>query len=185
MTDLFPRAGFLRSGYDRNQVDEFFARARAAYERPHMDEQAMSALDIRRAAFDLKRGGYKTAPVDDALDRLEAAFAQRVREQYVRAHGHDAWMRVLAERAQVLYPRLRRPHGERFRHPDRGKKGYSAAEVDALLDRLIAFFDTGAPVTADDLRTATFASKGGKKAYDERTVDVYLARAIDILLGAS
>lgn len=185
MSDLFPRAGFLSSGYHRAQVDEFFARARAAYERPHMDEQALSALDIRRAAFDLKRGGYKTGPVDDALDRLEAAFATRVREQYVRAHGQEAWMQVLAERAQVLYPRLRRPHGERFRHPDRGKKGYSAKEVDALLDRLIAFFDTGAPVTAEDLRTAAFSLESRKKAYDERTVDVYLARAIDILLGAS
>ena len=145
MTDLFPRAGFLRTGYQRSQVDEFFARARGAYERPHMYEQAMSALDIRRAAFDLKRGGYKTSAVDDALDRLEAAFAARVREQYVRAHGQDAWMQVLAERAQVLYPRLRRPRGERFRHPDGGKKGYSAAEVDQLLDRLIGFFDTAPP----------------------------------------
>lgn len=185
MTDLFPRAGFLSTGYQRSQVDEFFARARGAYERPHMDEQAMSALDIRRAAFDLKRGGYKTGAVDDALDRLEAAFAARVREQYVRAHGQDAWMQVLAERAQVLYPRLRRPRGERFRHPDGGKKGYSAVEVDQLLDRLIGFFDTGAPVTAEELRGATFSLKSRKKAYDERTVDVYLARAVDILLGAS
>lgn len=185
MKDLFPRAGFLRNGYDRVQVDEFFARARGAYETPHMDEQALSALDVRRAAFDLKRGGYKTPAVDDALDRLEVAFAARVREQYVRAYGQDAWMQVLSERAQVLYPRLRRPRGERFRHPDGSKKGYDAGEVDALLDRLIAFFDTGAPVTADDLRAVTFRLKRRKKAYDERTVDVYLARAADILLGAS
>ncbi len=185
MKDLFPRAGFMRTGYHRGQVDEFFARARGAYERPVLEEHTLTALDIRRAAFDLKRGGYKTAAVDEALDRLESAFASRVREQYVRAHGHEAWMGVLAERAQVLYPRLRRPAGERFRHPARLGKGYSAEAVDALLDRLVAFFDSGASVTPEELRAATFPHKRGGKAYDERTVDVYIARAVDILLGAS
>ena len=34
MRDLFPRAGFMRTGYHFGQVDEFFERARAAYERP-------------------------------------------------------------------------------------------------------------------------------------------------------
>ena len=79
------------------------------------------ALDVRRAAFDLKHGGYKTAAVDTALDRLETAFAKRAREQFVRAHGQEAWMKQLAQRAQVLYPRLRRPKGERFRPPGRSR----------------------------------------------------------------
>ena len=185
MTDLFPRAKPWRTGYHRAQVEELFARARAAYERPTMDEQAMSALDVRRAAFDLKRGGYKVAAVDEALDRLEVAFSTRVREQYVRSHGQDAWMQLLAERAQALYPRLRRPAGERFRRPGGLAKGYAVAEVDEILDRLTAFFDRGAPVTAEELRGVIFARKRGKKAYDERTVDVFIARAVDILMGAA
>ncbi len=186
MSDLFPRGGFLRTGYAVRQVDDFFARARAAYERPILDEGAVSSHDVRRAAFDLKRGGYKTAPVDEALARLEVAFATRSREQYVRAHGQEAWMRVLAERAQVLYPRLRRPRGSRFAHP-RGLfgKGYSATEVDAILDRLVAFFDTGAPLAPEELRAVLFSRRGGKRAYDERVVDAYLARAGDILQGAA
>ena len=185
MTDLFPRVKFWRTGYHRPQVEDLFARARAAYERPTMDEQALSALDVRRAAFDLKRGGYQVAAVDEALDRLEVAFSTRVREQYVRAHGQDAWMQLLAERAQALYPRLRRPAGDRFRRPGGLRKGYATAEVDEVLDRLTAFFDRGAPVTADELRNSIFARKRGRNAYDERTVDVFLARAVDILMGAA
>ena len=72
MNDLFPSAGFMRRGYHRGQVEAFFTEARAAYERPMLDDQALSSLDVRRAAFDIKRGGYKCVAVDSALDRLEA-----------------------------------------------------------------------------------------------------------------
>jgi DivIVA domain-containing protein len=184
MRDLFPRAGFLRTGYHLGQVDEFFDRARAAYERPMLDDGGLTALDVRRAAFDLKRGGYKAAAVDAALDRLEAAFATRAKEQYVRAHGQDAWMAQLAQRAQVLYPRLRRPKGQRFRQPVKSRYGYDAREVDALIERLIAFFDTGASLTPEELRHATFKRRTKRGAYDERTVDAFVARAVDVLMGA-
>ena len=184
MRDLFPHAGFMRTGYHLVQVDEFFDRARAAYERPMLDDVGLSALDVRRAAFDMKRGGYKTAAVDSALDRLETAFATRAREQFVRVHGHDAWMTQLAEQAQVLYPRLRRPKGQRFRQPVKSRKGYDAREVDALLERLIAFFDTGELLTPEDLRHTTFKRRGKRGAYDERTVDAFVARAVDVLMGA-
>ncbi len=184
MRDLFPRAGFMRAGYHLVQVDEFFDRARAAYERPMLDDEGLSALDVRRAAFDIKHRGYKTVAVDAALDRLETAFSTREREQHVRAHGHDAWMNELADRAQVLYPRLRRPKGQRFRQPVKSRRGYDAREVDVLIERLIAFFDTGEQLTPEDLRHATFARRGRRGAYDERTVDVFLARAVDVLMGA-
>lgn len=184
MTDLFPRASFLRQGYRRSQVDAFFAQARAAYERPALDEHAMSTFHVRRTAFDLTYRGYKMEDVDLALDRLEAALSTRLREQFTAAYGQAAWMQMLGQRAQSLYPRLRRPLGQRFAHPAGGKKGYDAREVDALLGRLVSFFDTGAPVTADELRVATFARRGGKGGYDERTVDVYLDRAVEILQGA-
>ncbi len=184
MRDLFPRAGFMRTGYHLGQVDQFFERARAAYERPMLDEGGLSALDVRRAAFDLKRGGYKTSAVDSALDRLETAFATRAREQFVRAHGQEAWMNELAHQAQVLYPRLRRPKGQRFRPPAKSHHGYDAREVDALLDRLIAFFDAGESVTPNDLRNATFKRRSKRSAYDEPTVDAFIARAVDVLIGA-
>lgn len=183
MTDLFPRTNALRLGYKHEQVAEFFDEARVAYERPGSPDSALSPLDVRRAAFDLKHGGYSTAAVDAALDRLELAFATRTRDIYVHAHGKDEWMRHLAERAQVLYPRLRRPAGDRFEHPSSLKQGYDVRQVDAIMVRITAFFDGGQPLDADEIRAIVFVSKRGTRAYDERTVDAFLARTVDILLG--
>ncbi|WP_062377230.1 DivIVA domain-containing protein [Demequina pelophila] len=182
MTVLFPKVSAAKLGYRPDQVEAFFDRARAAYERP-TEGESLAALDVRRTAFDLKHGGYETASVDAALDRLEVAFVQRTREMYVRTHGQDAWMQDLAERAQTLYPRLRRPAGDRFAHPGGLGKGYSVADVDELLSRVTSFFDRGAPLTAEEVRATTFRQSRGSRAYDEGTVDAFLARLVDILLG--
>ena len=183
MSDLFPRAKRTRHGYHSGQVEQFFQRARAAYERPGAPGEDMTTEDIRGAAFDLKRGGYSTSAVDSALDRLEVAFIKRTREAYVRAHGQDAWMQELAQRAQVLYPRLRHPRGKRFAPPKGLRGGYDRKQVDALLDRITEFFDSGTPLTPDEVRAVTFKRRGKLRAYHERTVDAYLARTVDILLG--
>ncbi|WP_084075711.1 DivIVA domain-containing protein [Demequina sp. NBRC 110052] len=183
MSDLFPRAGRVKSGYRRDQVDGFFSSARESYEHP--SGATMTALDVRRAAFDLKRGGYTTSAVDAALDRLEQAFATRARDQYVRAHGQEAWLQDLAARAQVLYPRLRRPRGERFARPSGVSAGYDAKAVDDVLDRITGFFDRGEPLTAADIRGVAFARRPKWSAYDERVVDAFLARTVDILLGVA
>ncbi|WP_084127195.1 DivIVA domain-containing protein [Demequina sp. NBRC 110054] len=183
MADLFPRAGVLKIGYSRDHVDAFFTAAREAYEAS--DGGSMAALDVRRASFDLKRGGYATQPVDAALDRLEQAFSTRARDSFVRDHGQQAWFAELASHAQVLYPRLRRPHGERFARPSGLSGGYEAKAVDDVLDRMTAFFDKGEPLNVEDLRSLTFKRRPKWQAYDERVVDAYLARAVDILLGVA
>ncbi len=184
MSDLFPKAGALKLGYHKGQVDAFFTSAREAYERPALEEGAMTSFHVRRAAFDLRRGGYAMADVDQALDRLEAALSTRLRDQFVAQYGQQAWMQMLAQRAQVLYPRLRRPRGQRFAKPSGLRRGYDVKDVDALMGRLVAFFDKGAPITPDELRTATFRRRSGRGGYDERTVDVYLDRAVEILQAA-
>ena len=55
--------------------------------------------------------------------------------------------------------------------------------MDDLLDRLAAYFDEAGELTADEIRTATFRPKRGKKAYAEGPVDAYLGRAVEILLA--
>lgn len=177
---MFPRVGRWSRGYDPEQVDEFFARARVAYEGPL--EASLRGDDVRGVAFDLVRGGYAPSSVDGALDRLEGAFVRRERAAFVGKRSQQEWMAMVAERATTLYPRLVRPAGARFAPPEHGH-GYAAEDVDAVLDRLVAYFDAGASLTSGELRTATFRSARGDRAYAEGPVDAFLARAVEVLLA--
>lgn len=179
MEGLFPTVGRWASGYDREEVEEFFERAKGAYEN---GADAMTSEDVRTAAFDLVRHGYDPAAVDAALDRLEGAFIQRDRTEFVTASGQDAWMEQVAERATTLYPRLVRPVGQRFAPPERGR-GYDRDAVDEVLDRLVDYFDSGAALSASDLRTVTFPAAPRSRAYAEGPVDAFLDRAVDVLLA--
>ncbi|QOR72083.1 DivIVA domain-containing protein [Ruania alkalisoli] len=180
MEGLFPSVKGWANGYDQDEVEEFFADARAAYE--GAESAAMSAEDVRRVAFDLVRGGYEPAAVDAALDRLEGAFVQRARADFIAVHGQEAWMEQVAERATTLYPRLVRPAGERFAPPERGR-GYAAAAVDELMDRLVRYFDAEHALSAAELRHASFPRAGRSRAYAEGPVDAFLDRAVDVLLA--
>lgn len=180
MNAMFPPAGRSRTGYDRQQVEEFFTRARAAYESGR--GEGFDEKDVRAAAFDLVRDGYATASVDAALDRLEAAFVQRRRTTFISAKGEPAWMDHIAELATTLYPRLLRPAGQRFRAPERGR-GYDREAVDAALDRVAAYFDDGAELSAAQIRATTFPSARASRAYHEGTVDAFLDRTVEVLVA--
>ncbi len=181
MSDSFPRVSFFSKGYDPRAVDEFFKDARRAYEGGVPAEQ-FNAEQVRMATFRLKRGGYKIAAIDAALNRLEAAFVHRERADHIAVNGEAAWFQKVAERATTLYGRMLRPRGERFAHP-KGEPGYDAAEVDIVVDRLEAFFNQGREIRPDDVRLAVFKPARGKKAYAEGPVDAYLGRAVEILLA--
>jgi DivIVA domain-containing protein len=178
---MFRTVSKFKRGYDRDEVDEFFAHARQLYERA--PAEALNSTDVRRVGFGLVRGGYVTSAVDAALDRLEQAFVARARAEHVGKYGQKAWMDNLGERARTLYGRLGRSDGDRFSPPKRSNQGYEPADVDALCHRLVGYFDNGVTITAAEVRTATFRSRRGKNAYDEDSVDSFLARAVDVLLG--
>ena len=153
---MFRTVGKLRYGYDPDQVDAFFTHARRAYEGDR--GEPLGGSDVRRAAFDVVRGGYATSSVDAALDRLERAFAARQRSEFVAAPGPQAWMEQVAGQARTLYERLRRPDGERFAPARRGEQAYAAEDVDALLLSLSA--EMGASKAAAEAARMT----GGRKA---------------------
>jgi DivIVA domain-containing protein len=178
---VFRTVSRLRSGYDPGEVDTFFDHARRAYE-DGVDD-TVTARDVRAAAFDLVRGGYVVGPVDAALDRLEAAFVARARERFVARHGQAAWMSQLADTARTLYGRLNRPDGERFAPAGRGEPAYDRADVDALCHRLVDYFDRGQPLTAQEVRQATFGHRRGAGGYAEAPVDAFCRRAVEVLLG--
>ena len=150
---MFRTVPRLRSGYATDEVDEFFDVARRAYEGRG---DKLTGRDVRTMAFDIRRGGYASGAVDAALDRLEAAFVARARQEFVAAHGQQAWMDQLADGARTLYGRLTRPDTQKFAPAGRGEHGYEPADVDALCHRLVAYFDRGEPLTAQEVRSATF-----------------------------
>lgn len=179
MSDMFPRAGLFKPGYRREQVEHYFETAHEIYDAGELEE--MDSEGVRTVAFDVVRHGYKTDAVDAALDRLEAAFLQRRRADFVAANGRRAWMDEVAQLATTLYPRLLRPTGERFA-PAR-KRGYAKREVDALMNRIAAYFDSEDTITSADVRSAVFTAARKSKAYDEESVDRYLARVVEVLLS--
>lgn len=181
MSTIFSTVSKFRTGYEQDEVDEFFDHARRVYE--GTAEGRLTSTDIQTSMFDLVRGGYHTGEVDAALDRLEGAFIARQRAEYVAAHGQQAWMNALAERARTLYGRLGRPDGEKFAPAERGKPAYDMDDVDDLCDRLVAYFDRQVPLTASQVREATFGRVRGSAGYAEGAVDAFFARAIEVLLG--
>jgi DivIVA domain-containing protein len=70
----FPRARRNQLGYKTTEVEEFLQLARRAYDgRPQRDDPQLDAERIRLTAFAMQKGGYSTAHVDAAMERLSAA----------------------------------------------------------------------------------------------------------------
>lgn len=165
-------------GYSAEEVDEFMARARAAYE----SGAGMPLRDIRDVSFALTPGGYDPAAVDAALDRLEDAFAAAERDRYIEAHGEDAWYELLAERAEPLRARLSRPDGKRFREPAHSSAlGYRKSDVDGLCEQLTSYLDGENPMSVHEVRTKTFSGAHGTDGYDEAQVDAFMDRVTEIM----
>lgn len=168
-------------GYAPADVDAFLRDARAAYDLDPSAEPILSSDDIRRVSFPLVRKGYSTSHVDAALERLEDAFALRERERSLDTVGRRRWLAETRETAQVLVNRLSRPAGERFTRAGRFTQGYRVEDVDALAVRLVAYFETGAAVDVDTVRTAVFRSQRG--GYVEEQVDRVLDAVVDVMLA--
>ncbi len=181
MSSMFTTVSRFRTGYSPEEVDAFFAEARAVYEGE--GAASLTAKDVREVAFALVQGGYSWDSVDSALDRLEAAFVARERAEFVARQGQEAWMGRMAELARSLYPRLTRGDGKRFAAAESLKSGYAKEDVDALCRRLISYFDKGQPISSKEVRAAAFRRRRGSAAYAEASVDAFLSRATEVLLG--
>lgn len=178
----FHRVGRLNQGYDVEQVDAFFTRARIAYEQG-ATRSTVTSQDVREVGFDLVRGGYDVGQVDSALDRLEDAFARREQETLRTRLGTDVALERLTARARSLRGRLTRPDGERF---DRGSglaPAYDPADVDELCHRLLRYFDDGDPMSVDEVRRAVFRTRRGARGYAEPQVDAFLDRVVEVMVA--
>jgi DivIVA domain-containing protein len=179
VSSTFPRVRKGR-GYDTAEVEEFLENARRAYQAPN-GQGGLSSERIRGTAFALKRGGYDPGTVDAALERLEDAFATRERQAEIDRVGDQAWYQQARGVAQTVLDRISRPRGQRFRRHSWFTTGYSVREVDGLADRIRRFFQTGIPLTADDLRQTAFHPQRG--GYDEAQVDAVLDATVRVMLA--
>lgn len=182
MSTTFPRTRRSKRGYTIAEVEDFLQEARTAYSAPVTANVGIDAKAIRTIAFSFEKGGYSTAHVDAALERLEDAFATRERERaFAQPGGDAAWYGNARSTAQVILDRLDRDYGHRFVRVGTLSGGYNVRDVDALADRLVDYFQKGVPVSVDEVRTAVFRpAKGG---YQESQVDLLLDTVVDVMLA--
>lgn len=181
MSTMFPRASRSVLGYDVEQVEGFLDEARRAYGGDPLDAGEVTAARIRHVAFAMQKGGYETGPVDEALERLEDAFAGREREIGMAARGKADWKAESRAAIDEIVARLTRPPGERFERVAIVVAGYRRADVDSFADRLTRNFQEGVPVSVGEVRSTAFrAQRGG---YREAQVDVVLDAVIDVMLA--
>jgi len=179
MTFPFARKG--RLGYDIDEVDDFLETARQAYTAEDPDAAAMTADDIRTTAFTMRKKGYSASHVDAALERLEDVFATRERDRAIARDGDEAWYADARATAQEILDRAARPARTKFRRVSFLTLGYSVSDVDAFAERIAAYFQDGAALTTEDVRTVAFRPQRG--GYQEAQVDLVLDTVVRVLLA--
>jgi DivIVA domain-containing protein len=173
----FRRVSRLRKGYHRRQVDAFLA----------MVEEALaggatlpSAADVRRAGFELVRGGYDVLAVDEHLDGLE----EQVIVAQALAGGRRRGRVDPDSEAAFLAGELTAPYMRRFPRARTLRRGYHPDDVDEFVDRVVAALGAergaGAGVTVDEVRAAPFRPRRG--GYREDAVDEAMDRVVEHLL---
>ncbi len=177
----FPRARKGRHGYDIDEVEDFLEDARRAYTADNPEVAVVTAETIRTTAFSMHKGGYSTTHVDAALERLEDAFASREREREIARQGDEGWYASARATAQEILDRVVRPKGRKFQRVTVLTIGYSVADVDAFADRIAGYFQSGAPLTVDEVRTVAFRPQRG--GYREAQVDFLLDTVTSVMLA--
>jgi DivIVA domain-containing protein len=182
VSSTFPRTRKSKRGYKISEVEDFLERARTSYSMGGGAPTGLDAAAIRTTAFGFERAGYSPAHVDAALERLEDAFATREREAaFARAGGDAAWYGDARATAQVVLDRIDRNYGKRFNRVGPLSLGYHPRDVDAFTDRLADYFQKGAAMSVEEVRTVVF--RGANGGYNETQVDVLLDTVVRIMLA--
>ena len=170
--DRFPRVSRLRRGYHRRQVDQFVNNVEVSLSGMI---PMPTATEIRRAGFELRRGGYQTHAVDEALDALEARVLAVQQLSSGRRGRPDP-----AGEAAVLREELSAAYMHRFDRAGSWRRGYDMDDVDEFVDRVVAALDGGAAITVDEVRGVAFRPRRG--GYRESAVDDALDHVVEHLL---
>jgi DivIVA domain-containing protein len=173
--DRFHRAGRLHKGYHRRQVDAFVNHVEVSLGGVF---QPPTATEVRQAGFELVRGGYDVAEVDEYLDVLE--------DRVILAQSATAGRRGrpdLGSEAAYLLDELSAPYMRRFPRARFFRRGYAVDDVDDFVDAVVATLCGSAvdgEVTVEDVRRAPFHARRG--GYREDAVDDAMDRVVEHLL---
>ncbi|RSX55647.1 cell division protein DivIVA [Bifidobacterium dolichotidis] len=194
-----PRVKKRQWGYDPAQVDEFLEQAHMRYEQPGM---SLMLGDIQNASFDLVKGGYRIDKVDQTLNRLAKAVADKITDIEITTNGRVTWKAQTERLFRTLDSHAQREEGERFAPGAPRMPSYDRKQVDALVDSILdsaeielqeevsndntsddpASFEAVKPsVTATSVANTVFTQRRGKKGYDERQVDFFLNSCVELL----
>ena len=179
MSTPFPNAEKGVPGYDQVAVTEFLEHARRVFEG---EENGLASRDIRKKVFPLVNSdGLDTKTVDEALWRLEEAFADKERLEETQAQGEEAYYQEIRERAQEILDRAARPAQEKFRTVSVIRPGYHRGDVDDMCEHIASYFQQQKKLSVAAVRTATFRTSLG--GYDEAQVDALLDDTIAVMLA--
>ena len=174
--DRYPRVRRWRKGYHRGQVDAFVSNVEVSLSGMI---PMPTATDIRRAGFELRRGGYDTSAVDAALDDLESRVLAVQRLSAGRRGRTDP-----GADAAVLREELSGAYMQRFPRAGFLRRGYDLDDVDDFVDRVLVFLDgsdgAGRQLAVDDVRAAVFRPRRG--GYREDAVDDALDHVVEHLM---
>lgn len=175
----FPLADKGVAGYDTEQVSSFLARAKEVFEGA---EGSLTSADIRHTVFPLvKAGGVSTKAVDEALWRLEEAFADKERVTASADQGEEAYFASVRARAQEILDRASRPSGEKFRTVAVIRPGYHRGDTDELCESVAQYFQQQNALSVASVRTASLRTSLG--GYDEIQVDALLNDTVAVMLA--
>lgn len=178
MSEQFPPAEGA-PGYDKEAVTTFLAHARDVYEGR---AEGLTSSQIRQMVFPLvSKNGFDTEAVDQALWRLEEAFAKRERAGATESLGEKAYYQGIREQAQDILDRVARPAKEKFRRANLISQGYHPADVDHFCERLVAYFQGQESLSVATVRNQKFRTRLG--GYDEIQVDRVLDETVSVMLA--
>ena len=188
------RSGKRKWGYDTKQVDAFLERAHSLYESQDPD---LTQEEIANASFDLCKNGYIITQVDAALSRLERVISDRQTSLEIARVGVDGWTTRMVSLQSELTTHAGRPSGSVFKRGDPGMPSYDCKQVERLIEQVLnktsdqlnlqggRKTDSGksknTDITADRVSNVIFTQRRGNKGYDERQVDFFLAKAVELL----
>jgi DivIVA domain-containing protein len=166
-------------GYDTATVTEFLERARVVFEGA---EEGLNSSDIRAKVFPLvSKDGFATKAVDEALWRLEEAFADKERLAQTSAQGEELYYQEVRERAQEILDRAARPYSQKFRKVSVIRPGYHPGDVDSMCELIGQYFQQEQQLSVARVRQSSFRTTLG--GYDEAQVDALLDETVSVMLA--